>query len=132
MLVDTGIKGVLEMSFLIFSNADIRFAEKELVWRSSTTKKSCFLATTRRVKLIDRRKFAAALDGNKENVVVSLFPQNTSILLTSLKHIGIHDHAHDQVCRATKATSPLIKESLSCLGCSNRFTQLDLINLYHG
>ena len=74
MLVDTGIKGVLEMFFLIFSNADIRFAEKELVWRSSTTKKSCFLATTRRIKLIDRRKFAAALDGNKENVVVSLFP----------------------------------------------------------
>lgn len=37
--------------FLIFSNADIQFAKKELVWKSYTTAKTQF--TTKRVELID-------------------------------------------------------------------------------
>ena len=42
---------VLGMPFLIFSNADIQFAEKELTWRIYTTKKA--LTTTRQVEIID-------------------------------------------------------------------------------
>lgn len=60
---------VLGMPFLTLSNADIRFAERELVWRSYTAEKA--LPTTRRVELIDRREFAAvALDENEETFVL--------------------------------------------------------------
>ncbi len=37
VLADTSMEVALGMSFLTLSNADIWFAEKELVWRSSTT-----------------------------------------------------------------------------------------------
>ena len=55
------MKVVLSMPFLIFSNADIQFAEKELTWKTYTIKKA--LPTTHQVELIDKKEFAkAALD----------------------------------------------------------------------
>ncbi len=69
LLVDTSIKVVPGMPFLTFSNVDIWFAEKELIWRSYTTAEA--LATTRWVNLIDKKEFAkAALDENSETFVV--------------------------------------------------------------
>ena len=57
------------MFFLTFSNAEIPFAEKELTWRTYTTKKA-FL-TIRQVKIINQKEFAkAALDENVEAFVV--------------------------------------------------------------
>ena len=47
------------MPFLTFSNADIQFTEKELTWRSYTTKKA--LPTTQKVELINKKKFAKAM-----------------------------------------------------------------------
>ena len=49
---------VLGTPFLALSDADVRFAEKELMWRSYTTAKAS--PTTQRVELINRKKFAAA------------------------------------------------------------------------
>ena len=49
------------MPFLTLNNANIRFAEKELTWRSYTAAEA--LPTTKRVELIDKKEFAkAALD----------------------------------------------------------------------
>ena len=65
---------VLEMPFFTFSNADIKFAEKELTWRSYTTKKA--LLTTQKIELIDKKKFAkAALDEN-----INVFVMHVSFL----------------------------------------------------
>ena len=57
------------MPFLTFSNADVQSAEKELTWRTYTTKEA--LPATRRVKIIDQKEFAkAVLDENIEAFVV--------------------------------------------------------------
>ena len=51
------------MLFLIFNNADIQFAEKELTWKTYTTKKA--LLTIRWVEFIDWKEFAKTeLDEN--------------------------------------------------------------------
>ena len=57
------------MSFLTFSKANIRFAERELVWRIYTVAEA--LLTTRRVEIIDKRKFAmVALNTNNKTFIV--------------------------------------------------------------
>ena len=57
------------MPFLTLSKADVRFAERELVWRTYTAAEA--LPTTRRVKIIDKREFAvAALNADDETFVV--------------------------------------------------------------
>ena len=60
---------VLGMPFLIFSNANIQFVEKEFTWRSYSIAET--LPTTKRVKLIDKKEFAnATLNENSETFVV--------------------------------------------------------------
>ena len=45
---------VLGMSFLILSSADVDFLNRELQWRTYTTKKA--LLTTKRIKLMGKKK----------------------------------------------------------------------------
>ena len=60
---------VLGMLFLTLSNADIQFVEKELTWRFYTTAE--VLPTTKRVELINKKKFAkVVLDEKSETFVV--------------------------------------------------------------
>lgn len=67
------------MPFLTFSDADIRFIEKKLVWRSYITVEA--LPNTKNVEFINRKDFAAiALEKNKETFVV-----HVAILLTAPK-----------------------------------------------
>lgn len=55
--------------FVFLSNANVRFAKKELEWRKYTITKA--LATKKKVKLINYKKFAiAALDPNEGAFVV--------------------------------------------------------------
>ena len=57
------------MPFLTLSNAYILYAEKELTWRSYTTKEA--LPTTKKIELIDKKVFPKApLDENIEAVLV--------------------------------------------------------------
>ena len=71
MLANIGLEVVLGMLFLTFSKADIRFAERELVWRTYTAAEA--LPTTRRVKIIDKWEFAAAaLNADDEIFVVHI------------------------------------------------------------
>ena len=71
LLADLGVEIVLEMPFLTFNNTDIKFAQKKLTWRSYTATEA--LPTTKRVEIIDKKKFAkAALDEHVEAFVVHL------------------------------------------------------------
>lgn len=59
---------VLGMPFFTLSNADVRFAEGELTWRSYTAAEA--FPITRQVELINRNEFAAAaLNENEETFV---------------------------------------------------------------
>ncbi len=64
------MKVVLEMPFLSFNNANVKFAELEkLTWRSYIVAEA--LSITSQVKLIDKREFAkVALDENSKTFVV--------------------------------------------------------------
>ena len=57
----TSMEVVLQMLFLTLSSADIRFAEKELVWKTNTAAEA--LPTTKRVDLFSAKEFAAAALG---------------------------------------------------------------------
>ena len=62
---------VLGMFFFIFSNADVQFAEKELIWKTYTTKKA--LPSTCQVEIIDQKEFAkATLDENIQAFVMHI------------------------------------------------------------
>ena len=57
------------MFFLIFSKADVRFAERELVWRTYIAVEA--LPTTRKVEIIDKREFSVpALNADNKIFVV--------------------------------------------------------------
>ena len=78
------MKMVLGMFFLTLSNADVKFAEKELTWRTYTTKK--VLPTTQRVKIIVRKKFAkAALDENVEAFMVHVSSLKSKMTIHSAR-----------------------------------------------
>ena len=69
LLANIGLEVVLEILFLTLSKADIRFVEWELVWRTYTAAET--LPTTRRVEIIDKKEFAAAvLNTDNETFVV--------------------------------------------------------------
>ena len=54
---------VLKIFFLTLSGADVDFSSQELWWKTYTTKKA--LLTTRRVELIGKKEFAAAVYDSK-------------------------------------------------------------------
>ena len=83
LLANTSMEVVLGMPFFTLSDVDIRFAEKELTWRSYTTVEA--LPTTRRVELIDKKEFAAAaMDEDSETFVVHV----ASIIETMSIHLA--------------------------------------------
>ena len=72
------------MLFLTLSKANIRFAERKLVWRIYTAAEA--LPTTRRVEIIDKREFtAAALNVDDEifMVHVAALAEPTTIAIHS-------------------------------------------------
>ena len=57
------------MLFLKFSNADVLFDEKTLMWKTYTTNKTLF--TIKQVQIIDKKNFVIAiLDANNETFIV--------------------------------------------------------------
>ena len=70
LVADTRIEVVLGMPFLTLGNADIRFAERELVWRTYSAAEA--LPTTRRVEIIDKEFATAALNEDDETFVVHM------------------------------------------------------------
>ena len=71
LVADTRIEVVLGMLFLTLCNANIRFTERELVWRTYSAAEA--LPTTQRVEIIDKKEFAAvALNEEDETFVVHM------------------------------------------------------------
>ena len=71
LLADVKPKIVLEMPFLIISNADVDFQARNLRWRSYTT--GDVLPTTRQIKLIEKKEFAAVtLDPEHEAFIIHI------------------------------------------------------------
>ena len=88
------------MPFLILSNADIQFAEKELTWRSYTAAEA--LPTTKRVELIDKKEFAkAALDEKSETFVV-----HVAALEAPLAEMAIHPSQAAQILALIQDKAP--------------------------
>ena len=75
LVADTQMEVVLKMLLLILSNANIRFAERELVWRTYSVAEA--LPTTQRVEIINKKEFAvAALNEEDETFVVHMAALN--------------------------------------------------------
>ena len=69
LLADISTEIVLGIPFFTFSNVDIQFVERKLAWRSYTTAEA--LPTTKRVELINKKKFAkTVLDESSETFVI--------------------------------------------------------------
>lgn len=67
---------ILRILFFIFSDTNNWFAKKELIWRSYITTKA--LLTTKKVKLINKREFAATdIDKNSETFVIHVIVLET-------------------------------------------------------
>ena len=69
LVANISLEVVLGMLFLTLSGADVDFLGRELWWRTYTTEEA--LPTTRRVKLVSKKEFAATiLDPEHETYVV--------------------------------------------------------------
>ena len=82
MLANIGLEVVLRILFLTLSKMDVWFAERELVWRTYTAAEG--LPMTRRVEIIDKKEFAAAVlnaDNETFMVHVAALAELTSILI---------------------------------------------------
>lgn len=68
-MADTQIKVILGMLFLTLGNANIRFAERKLVWKTYSAAET--LPITQRMEIIDKKEFVtAALNEDNETFVV--------------------------------------------------------------
>lgn len=71
---------ILKILFLIFSNANLQFVDKELKWKSYRTTKA--LPTTKRVEFINKKKFPiVVLDENVKIFVVLITTLSTTLTL---------------------------------------------------
>lgn len=69
MVANTSIEMVFRMPFLIFSNVDVGFLDKKLIWKIYSVAET--LLITKRVQIINWKKFAkAVLDLNKKVFII--------------------------------------------------------------
>ncbi len=83
-MADINIEVVLEISYLSFSNANVKFVKSEnLTWRSYTATEA--LSFTSSVKLINKKEFVqVALDKNSENFIVHIAALGTILFHFSM------------------------------------------------
>ena len=94
LVANVSSKIVFGILFLTVSDADIDFLGRELRWRTYTTKEA--LPTTKRIELLEKKKFAAvALDPEYETYVVYV-TSLSSTPLASLKST-IHPSRRPQI-----------------------------------
>lgn len=80
LVAETSIELIFGMSFFLFNNANIRFAKKELTWRTYSASKA--LPTTKQIELIDCKKFVAvALDLSKKAFIIHMAYFRAKILI---------------------------------------------------
>lgn len=87
LLADISMEVVLDMFFLILSNANIQFAKKKFTWRFYTIAK--VLSTIKRIKLIKKKKFAkATLDENFKTFMMHIVVLKTSLVEMTIYSLG--------------------------------------------
>ena len=92
LVADVSPEVVFRMLFLTLSNADVDFPSRDLRWRTYTTKEA--LPTTRRIKLVGKKEFAAtALDLEDETYVVHV----ASFSSTPLTSLNVHPFWEPQI-----------------------------------
>ena len=119
MLANIGLEVVLGILFLTFNQADIRFAEQELVWRTYTATEA--LPTTKRAEIIDKKEFAAAaLNADNEIFVVHVGS------LAEPKTMPIHSSYQAQIAALTSEKTGILAEysDFSNVFSSNSATEL--------
>ena len=84
LVANVSPKVVLGMPFLILSNANVDFSGRDLWWRIYTTEKA--LSTTRRVKLVGKKEFAA----------VTLNPEHETYVVY-VAFLGVHPSRRPQI-----------------------------------
>lgn len=62
------MKIVLKIFFLIFSNANVQFAEQQLTWRIYTPAE--IILITKKIEIINQKEFAIAILDLKEEVFI--------------------------------------------------------------
>lgn len=71
LLANISVKMMLKMPFLTFSNANLQFAKKKLIWRCYITAKA--LPNIKQVQFINKREFdKAAIDKNVKAFLVHM------------------------------------------------------------
>ena len=76
---------IFEMLFLALSGVDVDFSGRELWWRTYTNEK--VLPTTRRIKLVGKKEFAAAaLNLEHETSIVHVASLSSNLLVTFNVH----------------------------------------------
>ena len=92
---------VFGMPFLTLSSANVDFSGRKLRWRTYTTKE--VLPTTRPVKLMGKKEFAAAaLDSEHETYVVHV----ASLRSTPLASLNIHSSREPQISSLIAEEAP--------------------------
>ena len=78
MVVNTTLKVILEILFLILSNGNVQFLKKKLIWRSYIITKA--LPTIKQVEFINKKKFAkVALDENFKTFIIYMASFNLTL-----------------------------------------------------
>lgn len=80
LLVNTSVEVILSMFFLIFSNVDILFAKKQLIWRSYRFVK--MLIITKHIEIISLKEFTTVVpDLGKKNFVIYIAYLRLSLVI---------------------------------------------------
>ena len=97
LVANVSPKVVLGILFLILSGADIDFLERELWWKTYTTKEA--FSTTRRIKFVGKKEFAAeTLDPESETFVVHVVSLSSDMLPSSSPlELNVHSSCRPQV-----------------------------------
>ena len=97
---------VFRMSFLTLSGANVDFFGRELRWRTYTTKKA--LLTTRRIKLVGKKEFAAtALIPKSETFVVHVASLSSNASpSSSLFELNVHPSCRPQISSLITKEAP--------------------------
>ena len=78
-MANISLEIVLGILFLTLNNANVDFLDRELWWRTYTTKKA--LLTTRRVELVRKKEFAAtAFDSEYKTFIVHIAFLSSTLL----------------------------------------------------
>lgn len=81
-MTDTSIDVVLKIPFYIFSNANVSFLDRELIWRIYSIVKA--LPNTKKVQIINRKEFVKIIwDPNKKNFVVYIATATSEMIIYS-------------------------------------------------